>query len=105
MVTLVIKYANGEVYFVQVFNTLQEAQDWLSLEQKRTYWKKDFIVEIVDKTQEIKDYETANELKIKKQLEDEKTAKDSLAAVDFKKIKTVDDVVKVLELFYQVIKE
>lgn len=35
---LTIKKANGDVYWVEVFNDLNKANRWLATEQTRPYW-------------------------------------------------------------------
>lgn len=105
MVTLVIKYGNGQVYFVQVFNSLAEANAWLAVEQTRGYWKPEFTVETIDKTKEFEDQTAANDLKYKKKFEDLKIAKEKLNEIDLKKINSVPEIIAVLELIHIILKD
>lgn len=55
MITLNITYADGKHYWTEYFNSMDECTKWLSEEETRPYWQKDFVTEIIDKTQEVQD--------------------------------------------------
>ena len=48
MIKLEIKKENGDVYWVDHFNTIKQAEDWLEIERTRIYWDKMFSVEFTD---------------------------------------------------------
>lgn len=50
MFELIIKYANGSVYWVERFQTQTELENWLASERTRPYWKSEFTTETVDHT-------------------------------------------------------
>lgn len=52
MVILKILNADGSTYWTTVTNSKEESDKWLVEEQKRPYWKKEFTIEIEDKTEE-----------------------------------------------------
>lgn len=47
---LVIKYADGSVYWKENFNSRLELDAWVNREKTRPYWKHNFTTEIVDNT-------------------------------------------------------
>lgn len=50
MFELIIKFADGTVYWRERFISLYYLNRWLSVEQTRPYWKQEFVTEIVDHT-------------------------------------------------------
>lgn len=50
---LVIKNADGSPYWTEYFQTKKDLNIWLDEEKTRKYWRKDFIVEIVDNSEAV----------------------------------------------------
>ncbi len=50
MFTLIIKYANGTVYWTDHFNSMDDLNSWLDVEKTRSYWKEEFTTEVIDNT-------------------------------------------------------
>jgi hypothetical protein len=50
MIKLVIKQADGSVYWTEHFNLLSDLNKWLNEERNRPYWKQDFTTEMTDLT-------------------------------------------------------
>lgn len=48
--TLKITKANGEHYWTDYFNTIDDLNKWLDEEKTRPYWQQDFQIEIIDTT-------------------------------------------------------
>jgi len=97
MVNLKIKKANGEIYWVENFNTKKECDKWLAEEKTRPYWKKDFTFEIEDKTEEINNAQIAGKALFEQKRLSLETAKDSLKKLKKDKLKTVADCIKAIE--------
>jgi len=52
MINVILKRANGTIYWTEVFKNLQDAQKWVKEEISKKYWVQSNIVEIEDKTAE-----------------------------------------------------
>jgi hypothetical protein len=50
MTNLLIKKADGSLYWSENFYSLNEAEGWLAEERSRPYWKPEYTWEFVDKT-------------------------------------------------------
>lgn len=50
MFELIIRKKNGDIYWIERFSSLQDAQEWLTEEQTRPYWNPEYESEITDKT-------------------------------------------------------
>jgi hypothetical protein len=50
MFELIIRAADGSIYWSERFNSQSEAQKWLAEEQTRKYWKPEFTTQIIDHT-------------------------------------------------------
>lgn len=48
MIQIQIKKENGDIYWVDHFNKIKDAQDWLEIEKTRIYWDEKFTVTITD---------------------------------------------------------
>lgn len=53
MIKVILKRANGSIYWREEFKTLQEADKWIKNEQSKSYWLDTNIVETIDKTAEV----------------------------------------------------
>jgi hypothetical protein len=56
---LIIKNADGSIYWTENFNSKRELNGWLNEEKTRPYWKKEFTTEIIDNSDAIKAQEEA----------------------------------------------
>lgn len=70
MFELIIKYANGSVYWREYFKSMDLLNAWLALEQTRSYWLQEFTTQTVDHTpvplsQEVLDAREAVRLQIR----------------------------------------
>jgi hypothetical protein len=50
MFELLIKKLDGSIHWKEHFNTIEDAQKWITEEQTRTYWDATNTFEITDKT-------------------------------------------------------
>jgi len=50
MFQLLIKKADGSLYWKEHFNLLSDLNTWLTEERKRKYWKEEFTTEVIDLT-------------------------------------------------------
>lgn len=48
MIILIIKRSDNTIYWKEAFNSLEEAQKWLAIEQTRKYWDETFTHEFID---------------------------------------------------------
>jgi hypothetical protein len=84
VITLTIYKARDVVYWVERFNTIEECNKWLAVEQTRPYWGKSFTYEIVDNTPSAEVIAAANAAALAAY-----EAKTSARSVAIAKIKTV----------------
>jgi hypothetical protein len=49
MFDLIIKNPDDSIYWQEHFNSRADAESWLESEQSRPYWKKEYIVSIVER--------------------------------------------------------
>ena len=76
MFEILIKNSDGSIYWQMPVNSQDEADEWISEEKTRPYWKDTFQVEIIDKRpppptpEEVaaKESEKADEEKVRKAL-------------------------------------
>lgn len=50
MFEIIIKQADGSVYWTEHFGSLAKAEEWIAEEQTRKYWNKTYTYEILDRT-------------------------------------------------------
>lgn len=50
MFKLTIKFQNGDVYWTEFFNSMDQLNDWLDAEVTRPYWSQNFTTEVEDLT-------------------------------------------------------
>lgn len=96
--TLLIKNKDGSPYWTDYFETKADLNAWLAEEQKRPYWKKDFVVDVIDDSAAVEEIEK----KAKENLEaNQKKAADLQASIKDalqKKPKTIAECAAMLEL-------
>lgn len=61
MFILNVKNPDGTTYIKETFEDKVSLDKWLDTEQKRPYWNKEFLTEIIDKTKESQDEEVRQE--------------------------------------------
>jgi hypothetical protein len=99
-----ILHADGSKYWSEGFDSRLELNKWLNAEKTRTYWKKDFKIEIVDNSAAVDQVEKDQKDRADKAIADRKVITDRLAEFKAKPSKTpkdvADAVVDLLELFH-----
>lgn len=94
---LIIKHPDGQVYWKENFDTKVELNRWLANEKLQPYWKKDFIVEVVDNSAAVEAEKKRIENEIK---QEQQKVQDRIEAIKDdlkKKPKTIAEVVLLLE--------
>lgn len=94
---LVIKNADGSVYWTEGFDSRLDLNTWLKEEKSRPYWKKNFVVEELDNSKAVEKAEAATEAARAAFEEKAKLTREEIKAMVQKKPKTVAEAVALLE--------
>lgn len=97
---LIIKRADGSVYWRDGFNSREEAERWLASEQTRPYWDPLFTVEHVDRSKEYADKKVADEAERLTRQTARLQKKAQAKAIKDKSNKNQKDLEDLLELLY-----
>lgn len=97
MITVTITRKDGSVYWVEHFNTIKDANEWMTAEKRQPYWQKDFKVSVDDKTAEIEAARKEFERLEAEKLAARKAKRDAVKAAIAAKPKTVADAIAIIE--------
>lgn len=97
-ITLLIKYAEGSLYWREYFDSIEACNHWLDEEKTRPYWKKDFVIEIDDNTVALKEAERLSKEAFQQALALRKQKLDAIKALKDKPAKSAKDIEDLLVL-------
>ncbi len=103
MFKLEILKKNNSMYWTEIFRSEIEAQTWLTEEQTRDYWSKDFKVTITNITPAPMS-KAESDLVATKVVAKEKSRRDFLD-LDLSKIGTVKELVSVLKAVQEILRD